>query len=83
MRALPLNTAGIINNLQSLLETCHELLRAHYRQNHPLHTQSLGPAVSLKLSEALHQAVLRLNKNANPRLVLEHLILSEWPYACL
>lgn len=79
----PSTRPELIQNLQILIETCHELLRAHYRQNHPLHAQSLGPLVTLKLSEALHQALIMLNKNASPRLVSENLILSEWPYACL
>ncbi len=62
MRAVPLNTTELIQNLQTLIESCHELMRAHYRQSHPLHAQSLEPRVSLKLSEALHQAVLCLIK---------------------
>jgi len=79
----PSTRPELIQNLHALIESCHELMRAHYTQSHPLHTHSLGPKVSLKLSEALHQAIFMLHKNANPRLILEHLILSEWPYACL
>jgi DNA polymerase III gamma/tau subunit len=79
----PSTRPELIQNFQNLLETCHELLRAYYKQNTSLHTQALEPLVSLKLSEALHQAVNMLNKNANPRLITENLLLSEWPYACL
>ena len=79
----PTTRPELLINLNNLIETCHQLLRAFYQPNEDLQTHSLPPAVVLKLSEALHQALALLNKNANPRLVTEDLLLSHWPYAHL
>jgi hypothetical protein len=79
----PVARAELIEKLHFLTDTCHELLRAYYQYQNPLHTKTLAPLVILKLSEALHKALDFVQKNAHTRLVIEHLILSEWPYARL
>lgn len=78
----PQSRAELVNNLRDLSEVCHELLKAHFDKNHPEHLHSLAPSLAYKLSEALSQATGLLQKNVNPRLITEQLVLRDWPYAC-
>ncbi len=61
---------GLLHELALLIVACHGLLRA----------KSLSPKAGLALSEALHRAEKKLKKNQNPRLVMEILVLREWPF---
>lgn len=61
---------GLLHELAQLMVACHGLLRARL----------LCYNVGLALSEALHGAEKKLKKNQNPRLVMEILVLREWPF---
>jgi DNA polymerase III delta prime subunit len=61
---------GLLHELALLIVACHGLLRANL----------LSPKVGLALSEALHRAEKKLKKNQNARLVMEILVLREWPF---
>lgn len=78
----PASRSELINNLGDLNNTCHQLLRAHFDNTHAEHARSLSPPLAYKLSEALNQALVLLQRNANPRLVTEQLVLRDWPHAC-
>jgi hypothetical protein len=55
--------------LQNLVNECHVMLR----------TKEGSPLFILKLREALERAMANLKTNLNPRLVVERLVLREWP----
>jgi hypothetical protein len=60
----------LLNEIGELTNTCHALLRQ----------KLIYPRFALALAEALINAESGLKKNLNSRLVIETLILREWPY---
>lgn len=68
----------LITELETLQEECHTLLRAF-----PHAPSSLHPTIALKISAALIDACALLERNANPRLVVEQLLLNDWPHAAI
>ncbi|HXW53544.1 MAG TPA: hypothetical protein VEL47_05525 [Myxococcota bacterium] len=59
-----------LKEIEILTKTCHMMLRDNM----------ISPRFALHLSEALHKAKNHLQKNLNPRLVLETLLLCDWPF---
>ncbi len=68
--------AELLIELENLQEECHTLLRGF-----PHECSSLHPNIVLGISSALSEACSLLERNANPRLVIEQLVLNKWPHA--
>lgn len=60
---------SILGSLHKIAYTCHILLR----------TQLIYPQLALGILESVTKACQALKKNHNPRLVLEFLLLNQWP----
>lgn len=79
-KKFPLERALLVPELLLLQDACHKLLRAFYDDKDP-HHPGLSPQVALKISDALSKALEYCSKNANPLLVIEHMLFQQWPYA--
>ncbi len=71
--------AELLVELENIHEECHTLLRSFYEPDNPHHL--LHPVLVLSIGNALSHACDLLERNINPRLVVEQLILRDWPYA--
>ncbi len=71
--------AELLVELENIHEQCHTLLRSYFTSGNP--HPSLHPSLVLGIAHALNDACDLLERNINPRLVIEQLILRDWPYA--
>lgn len=74
---LSASRAELYDEIENLREQCHIELRSFFAQTH----QNLHPLLALHISQALDQACDLLDRNCNPKLVIEQLLLRDWPYA--
>ncbi|MCA9507463.1 MAG: hypothetical protein KC505_03455 [Myxococcales bacterium] len=70
--------AELYQELENMREQCHILLRSY---SNSATSQNLHPSLALHISQALNNACTLLERNINPRLVVEQLLLREWPCA--
>lgn len=68
----------LLVQLETLREECHTLLRISCTTDT---TRGLSPQLVLHISGALEDASTLLERNGNPRLVIEQLVLHNWPHA--
>jgi DNA polymerase III gamma/tau subunit len=62
----------LIEDLEIILDNCQAML----------HSRSLDPLLAVKIGDALTDALEKLSKNNNPKLVIDYLLFNSWPYTC-